>query len=50
MKYVILLVYLIVSATGHPQLKKHLDQKQCKNESTNITKAPMWFLAWYCTY
>ena len=35
MKYVILLVYFIVSATGHPQLKKNLDQKQCKNELTD---------------
>ena len=49
MKYVIL-ECLTVSATGHPQLKKNLGQKQRKNESTltNITEAPMRFLAWYC--
>ena len=42
---------LPVSATGHPQLKKNACQKESKNESTltNITKVPMWFLAWYCT-
>ena len=31
-KYAILLECLTVSATGHPQLKKNLDQKQRKNE------------------
>ena len=43
MKYVILLECLTVSATGHPQLKKILGQKQSKNESTltNISKASM---------
>ena len=42
-KYVILVEYLTVSATGHLQLKKNLGKKQRKNESTltNITKAPM---------
>ena len=41
-KYVIL-ECLTVNATGHPQLKKNMRQKQRKNESTlaNITKAPM---------
>ena len=51
-KYVILLECLTVSATGQPQLKKNLGQKQSENESalTSIINAPMWFLAWYCTY
>ena len=42
-KYVILVECPTVSATGHPQLKKSLGQKQRKNESTltNITKGPM---------
>ena len=41
-----LLECFAVSATGHPQLKKNLRQKQRENESTltNITKAPMSFL------
>ena len=45
-KYVILVECLTVSATGHPQLKENLGQKQRKNESTltSITKAPMGFL------
>ena len=30
--YVILLECLMVIATGHPQVKKNLDQKQRKNE------------------
>ena len=38
-KYVILLEFLTVSATGQPRLKKNLGQKQRENESTlaNIT-------------
>ena len=46
-KYVILVECLTVSATGHPQLKENLGQKQRKNESTpsGITKVPMGFLS-----